>query len=179
MRVRFVRHGESEMNVSGIANADPSLPFHLTQEGRRQAEELAWRLRGERIDAVFSSPLLRATETAHILKGNRRSPLIVDDRLGEVRWGRFEGKCFASPAGALAMCLLYLDCEAFGIESPRRVRERVVSFLESLAGSKYRSVLVVTHGLPIVIARSHFERLPLRVSMLRGVRTCGLLEYSL
>jgi probable phosphoglycerate mutase len=65
------------------------LDVALRPEGRRQAEALARRLAGVRIDRIFSSPMLRALETAQIVATGR--PVEVDDRLIERDYGRWEG----------------------------------------------------------------------------------------
>ena len=63
MRVLFTRHGESEANVEGIiSNRD--LPHRLTVVGIAQAEALAERLGDFDVRMIFSSPILRARETA-------------------------------------------------------------------------------------------------------------------
>ena len=61
----FVRHGETDWNRERRfqGHADTS----LNDAGRRQALELAEALRDERLDAVYTSPLRRASETAQIV----------------------------------------------------------------------------------------------------------------
>ncbi len=63
----LLRHGESEGNASGIWQG--RLDFPLTNSGRKQATELArrWRETHVQYDAVISSPLARAYETAWII----------------------------------------------------------------------------------------------------------------
>ena len=61
MEVLWIRHGEPERIAPGTGvRADP----RLTAAGREQAERLAEWLAGEQVDAVLSSPLRRAIETA-------------------------------------------------------------------------------------------------------------------
>jgi phosphohistidine phosphatase len=73
MRLLIVRHGES-------APGSPDELRTLTEEGRRQARELGERLRREGLlpDAVLTSPLLRARETARALELGEPA---VDERL--------------------------------------------------------------------------------------------------
>ena len=74
MRVILVRH----------AKAEPGYPDHLrplTPGGRKAAAELGRRLAGENVDAVVSSPLVRAVETATPIAGAAGLELTIDERL--------------------------------------------------------------------------------------------------
>ena len=59
-----LRHGQSEYNLLGLCNDDPARNVQLSAEGREQAARAADALRTVPLDAVFSSPLPRAVETA-------------------------------------------------------------------------------------------------------------------
>lgn len=65
MRLILVRHGQSEGNAAGIAQGH--LDYGLSELGRRQSEATARRLRGETVDRLVSSPLIRAADTAAVL----------------------------------------------------------------------------------------------------------------
>jgi hypothetical protein len=66
MRLYFVRHGESEANVLEVFS-NRGLEHGLTQRGRVQTASLAQKLAGRQIIKLFTSPILRATQTAEIL----------------------------------------------------------------------------------------------------------------
>ena len=74
MRLILVRHAEA-------APGDPDELRALTSEGRKVARELAERLAHERPDAVVSSPLLRARETAAPIAAAAGLEAETDDRL--------------------------------------------------------------------------------------------------
>ncbi|HEU6439186.1 MAG TPA: histidine phosphatase family protein [Terriglobales bacterium] len=82
----LTRHGEA---ASGDIMLGGQLDVTLTPEGRQEAEALARRLAGIRIDRIVSSPMLRALETAQTLATGR--PVEVDERLRELDYGRWEG----------------------------------------------------------------------------------------
>ena len=63
----------------------------LTQVGREQARQTGALLADEAIDAVFSSPLSRARDTAEAIASATGAPLTVDERLTEIDYGGFEG----------------------------------------------------------------------------------------
>jgi phosphohistidine phosphatase len=76
MRLYLVRHADA-------APGEPDELRSLTPEGRRQAQELAERLQADGVepDAIISSPLLRARETADALAGTTGAEVHADDRL--------------------------------------------------------------------------------------------------
>jgi broad specificity phosphatase PhoE len=63
----------------------------LTEEGREQARAAGAQLVDAGIDAIFSSPLSRAHDTARAIADATGAPLHVDDRLTEVDYRTFEG----------------------------------------------------------------------------------------
>ena len=76
MRLYFVRHGQSEAKVQRvISNRD--LPHPLTELGRRQAEALARSLADVPLAALFSSPIMRAVQTAQIVAGFKSLPCLT------------------------------------------------------------------------------------------------------
>src|ERR1035437_10018595 len=82
----LTRHGQA---ASADVMLGGQLDVPLTPTGRHEAEALARRLAGVRIDRIVSSPLLRALETAQTLATGR--PVEVDERLRELDYGRWEG----------------------------------------------------------------------------------------
>jgi probable phosphoglycerate mutase len=101
MRVRAVRHGESEYNLLGLCNDDPSRPVHLTARGRVQAAAAAEQLTIERVDAIYASPLPRARETAALIGEHLGLAVTLDDRLADIRSG-CEGRPVAEYQAAIA-----------------------------------------------------------------------------
>ena len=91
--VLLIRHGRTPANVQGVlAGWSPGVP--LDEVGRHQAQELSERLAGVRLNAIVTSPLERARETAEaLLRGQgSRSAIHVDDRMGECQYGAWTGK---------------------------------------------------------------------------------------
>ena len=93
MKVKFVRHGETDLNrpirrMQGISNYD------LNMNGIRQAELTRDKLANEEFDIIISSPLKRARHTAEIINEVRKLPLIFDGRLIERNYGKLEGEVF-------------------------------------------------------------------------------------
>ena len=92
--VYLIRHGEAEGNLyrrmQGWYDGD------LTDLGRRQVAALAGRFRDIHLDAVYSSDLYRAMETAAALCRPKGLPLFTDPRLREVSVGPWEDEPFGS-----------------------------------------------------------------------------------
>jgi broad specificity phosphatase PhoE len=86
LNLLLTRHGNAAPD-DVILGGRLDLP--LTGKGRAEAQALAGRLTGIRIDRVIASPMLRALETARIVAGGR--PVEVDERLRELEYGRWEG----------------------------------------------------------------------------------------
>ena len=86
----LVRHGETDWNIENRfqGHADPP----LNETGREQSRELARELAGERLVAVVSSPLRRATlETAETIAAAHDLPLRQEPGLREVDLGSWTG----------------------------------------------------------------------------------------
>jgi broad specificity phosphatase PhoE len=85
----LARHGETDYNRDGRWQGHLDVP--LNEAGRRQSAALAELLRGEGLDAVFTSDLLRARETATVVAERLGLELEVDARLRERGFGSWEG----------------------------------------------------------------------------------------
>jgi len=83
MQFYLVRHGESEANIAGYINDDPTKPVALTGKGRAQAATAATALRGVLFTHAYASQFPRARETAAIILAGRELPLVIDARLNE------------------------------------------------------------------------------------------------
>ncbi len=86
----IVRHGETDLNKEGICQGQ-GCNIGLNEKGRQQAEKLADALQNIDFGAVYSSPLLRAAETAQIITRGRNVPVKYHDGLKEGNFGVAEG----------------------------------------------------------------------------------------
>jgi probable phosphoglycerate mutase len=88
-RVFIVRHGatvlSAEDRFAGVTDVE------LSEEGREQARRLADRLSGEKIAAVYASPLDRTVETARILAAPHDLQVQTCDGFREISHGHWEG----------------------------------------------------------------------------------------
>ncbi|WP_020573817.1 histidine phosphatase family protein [Actinopolymorpha alba] len=88
----LVRHGRTRANVDGLlAGWTPGVG--LDETGVRQAETLGTRLSTIPLARIVTSPLERCRQTAAAITAlEGRPPAVIEDRLGEVRYGDWEGR---------------------------------------------------------------------------------------
>lgn len=165
----LVRHGKAASNGSGVFagwNHDPLLPA-----GRLQAEEAASILALNRVEAVFSSPVTRARETAVIIAERLGvNPVCVDD-LGDLKVPQWEGRAKSGlladsesgyPTWKESPHLFNIDGSAGNAETLRELQERSVAAVEAIFDSEpYRKCAVVTHLANIRCIVLHYSRRPL------------------
>jgi probable phosphoglycerate mutase len=93
----LIRHGETEANKSGILQGHLDVP--LSETGRKQSELAALALSQVEFDAIYSSDLSRAMETARIILAGQKKPrtkeVAADEGLRETHCGILQGKTFA------------------------------------------------------------------------------------
>jgi broad specificity phosphatase PhoE len=88
-RLFLVRHGATNLTAEDRYSGDGGVD--LSEEGRWQAQRLAERLAGERIEAVYCSLMRRARDTAQILAAPHQLAPIAREGLREISHGHWEG----------------------------------------------------------------------------------------
>ena len=145
-RLYMIRHARSVGNAEQRVQGWLDLP--LDDYGCRQAQLLSERLRAKSLAAIYTSPLVRAAETARHLAEAHDLPLNLDERLREYHMGAWTGLTGAEieammPAGWFDG----RDHIGPGAETGPDMRQRVNAFLqEILARHPGQSVAAVTHG---------------------------------
>jgi probable phosphoglycerate mutase len=140
-RFSIVRHGQTDWNLNQRIQGSTDIPLNAT--GRAEAVAAAERLQSRRWDAIVTSPLVRAAESASIIAAELglNEPVVVP-ALTERHHGAIEGLTFAErqhrfPDGVAVP----------GLETRRDVIDRVLAALSTLAtGHSDQSVLVLSHG---------------------------------
>ena len=89
MKYIFVRHGKTHFNEIQLKQGWCDSP--LTKQGIKEIENMAEQLKDYKIDAAYTSPILRAKNTAQIILKNHSVLLNEDGRLKEVNFGLLEG----------------------------------------------------------------------------------------
>lgn len=153
MELYIFRHGRTVWNAAGKIQG--STDIELTDEGRLMACETAKNIEHIHFDAIYSSPLKRAFETACILKGGREMQVIKDDRLRELNFGELEGTSFMNikEGGADSRYSVFFTRPELyerpkGGESLEELCARGRSFLEMLKENYTDDarLMIVAHG---------------------------------
>lgn len=153
----LLRHGETDFNrQERIQGRGIDAPLNATGVEQAQASGRAIRMAAE-VDAVYSSSMRRAIQTASIAMGRPEHEIAVLRELEEMDYGAYEGVPVDLQQGDLAN--LYgawergeLQARAPGGESPVQVRDRALPAVRTLLDRHPgRHVLVVTHGRVIRI----------------------------
>jgi broad specificity phosphatase PhoE len=149
--VYLARHGQSDWNAAGRWQGHADRP--LTELGRRQAAELVRALAGVQLDAVYSSDLRRARETAEAVAASRGLTVTALAELREVDVGSWSGLTRAEAKERFPQGFRRWTDGRHGWEDGERyerMADRVVAVVRRIAAEhKGGSVLVVAHGGPI------------------------------
>jgi len=145
----LVRHGETEWNAQRRYQGQSDVP--LSALGRRQAELVAARLAGQKIDAVYASDLKRAWETAQVIAVKTGLEVLSEPRLRELKFGVLEGLTFdegqAKYPEMVAAWLEDFNRPPEGGEPIELFSARIVSLLDDLKGKHDKQIiLLVGHG---------------------------------
>lgn len=149
-RILAIRHGQTAWNADGRIQGHTDIA--LDAVGEWQAERLAHALGDEALDALYSSDLARARQTAAPLAARKGLQVRVDAGLRERGFGDFEGLSYKQieqrwPEQAEAWRRRDPDFGARGGEVLRDFRERVLAAVTRLARShRGQSIALVTHG---------------------------------
>jgi probable phosphoglycerate mutase len=156
MRLIIVRHGESEWNR--IHRYQGQLDAPLSDLGLRQAQALAARLKGESIQHIYTSPLLRAANTAEAIAANHPGvPFTRSDALLEIHHGEWQGKYAEEVVAQYSVGLAEWRAHPTrsqmpGGESFTNILKRSLDFLEQIiAEHAGQTILLSTHDVVVKI----------------------------
>lgn len=162
----IIRHGYSVANKQGYMTGQSDVP--LAPEGLEQAEQTAkFVCDNYNINAIVSSPLLRARQTAEPICKRAKLPLFINDGLKELNAGDWEGKTPAElferyPEEFLLWKTDVGLSRCVGGESMAEVQTRAIAALEKTARQfDGQTVTVVAHAAVIRACFCFFKKLPL------------------
>lgn len=146
MNIWITRHGQTDLNKKKLMQGRSDIP--LNKAGIKQAK-LARELIGDiKFDAVYSSSLKRAVKTASIIGNVSEESIILDDRIIETDFGKYEGSSYYTMG--LFMTLYWALPEIFRapktVETVYQMVKRSSDFLNEIEAQDYNNVLIVCHG---------------------------------
>lgn len=162
--ILLARHGESDWNVERRFQGHSDRP--LTERGREQAHALADLVASEKIDAVYTSPLSRARETAEIVAAKAGLEPVALPELREVDTGSWSGLSRADVEARFPNEFARWRSGGSGWEdgeSYEEMAERVIGALRRIAEDHPDGrVLVISHGGPIRAIHAASEGLAIK-----------------
>lgn len=172
----IVRHGKTDSNENGRYGG--RIDVKLNEEGIRQAEEVALKLKDIKFDKVFSSPLSRAYKTAEIIC-KEKYDIIKDERIIERSNGKLEGKLKSE----IKEKIDFNDPneKRYDIECITDFRSRIYNFFDEIT-KKYhdKNILVVTHAGVGIYTRCYFEGEPKDKDYIKyKLKNCEVLKYNI
>lgn len=154
--------------------------FRLSDLGQQQAESLARFLAPKPIAVVYSSPLLRARQTATTIAVHHPGVTLRQTQLLHEVGSAWQGTAFSAFASDFNT---YDNLCAPGDESADDILRRMLRFLKLVSiRHPAQCIVAVTHGDPITILRVHLKGEPLTIRALRGgdyADLCSITEIQL
>jgi len=157
----LLRHGQTifqQKNIDKIYSDDEYLSLEITREGKEKIKERAQELKAKNIDLIFSSPLLRAKQTARIVSEILNLGVEYDDRLVDMKMGELAGKPTSAYDEFFLEKKLGLVQRPKGGENWVDILSRMENFIADIE-AKYRNknILVISHGEPLWLLSAHFK----------------------
>ena len=142
MILYLIRHGETDYNKKGLLQGKTDI--FLNEKGIKDAKELYKYFIDKNVDICFSSPLIRALDTAKIVFPNL--DIIISDMISERNLGKFEGRRHEE-YHFYDFWNYKLNSHEGGVETVQDLLKRSDSFLEKLK-EQYsgKKIAVVSHG---------------------------------
>jgi probable phosphoglycerate mutase len=159
----LIRHGDHDWLKKGIAGRIPGV--HLNALGKEQADELTKRLAKIKFDAIFSSPLERAMETAEPVARAKEMKVEVAPGIIELDFGEWSGATFDKLKADKRWAAWNEHRSVIrmpGGEIMSEVQSRAVGFLEKLNAQNSKGTFALfSHGDVIRAALCYFLGTPL------------------
>jgi probable phosphomutase (TIGR03848 family) len=160
----LIRHATNDWVRKGLlAGWTPGV--HLNEEGQTQAQALGKRLATSHLDAIYSSPLERARETAQAVAKPHDLEVQICDGIGEVQYGEWNGRSIRD----LVRKPLWRSVQIYpsGTRFPNgetigEMQARVVAALDEIRTAHPRSIVAaVAHADVIKAAVAFYVGVPL------------------
>lgn len=164
-KLYLTRHGQTEWNFQRRFQGHKGSP--LTDQGIKEAENLRDRLKDVKFEAIYSSPLNRAYDTAQILKGDRDLRIVIDERIKEMGFGDWEGRKAEEvrenhPEMFDNLWNSPTKYQSEKGETYQQLYDRVIPAIEEIKKNHQGNVLIVAHGIVLAIIMLYVKGRPLK-----------------
>lgn len=182
MKIYLVRHGETDWNKEKRIQGRSDIA--LNEYGMYLARKTGEGLRDIPFSRCYTSPLIRAYETARIILRGQDIPIIKDDRIVEMAFGEFEGLCLVERKNRAPESFHNFTehpeefVPAIGGETFLEIRNRTCNFLKELIENpklQNEHILITTHGAALAAMVNVIKKEPLSKFWGTGVsKNCGV-----
>lgn len=152
MELYLIRHGLTVWNAAGKLQGN--VDIELNEQGREAAIGLGNKLDKTSFDVIYSSPRIRAYETACLIRGRRNIQIIRDERLRELSFGDMEGVTYDQwNREDCPYHYFFTEPDKYlpppNGESLEELCQRTRDFLQSVIEPQFdscRRIMIVAHG---------------------------------
>lgn len=164
-RIYLIRHGEVYNPDDIIYGRLPN--FGLSNKGEKEIEKTADFLSDKHIDAIYSSPLDRAKQTAEIIRNKLGIPTVhISEQILEVKTS-YQGRKFSDLDELQSE--VYLKPLSPDDETIEQIATRMILFVEKLIEKEQgKHIVVCSHGDPIMITKIAIQKKELIFDMFKN-----------
>ena len=183
MKLYLIRHGETDWNKIKKLQGATDIP--LNENGEALAKVTCEGMKEIPLDMIFTSPLKRAYRTAELVRGERKIPLITDERIREIGFGDYEGVILKAEGGNIPdpdFVFFFTKPDQYKTppkgESIPELLKRTGEFLEELKHREDlqdKTILISTHGAAVRAMINYIEKCEIANFWKKGVhKNCGV-----
>ena len=176
MQLYVMRHGQTNYNIEGLCNDDPSKDVHLTERGKQQAQIVAEKLKDKSFEKILVSELPRTRQTVEIINQHHHVNITVHRLINDIRSG-FDSLPVADYQNAIAHDPLH--CKLNNGESLLEHKQRIVEFITWLQTQNFASVLVVAHEESMRVFYAYYNQLDDDEMIKLAFDNCDYYQFSL
>ncbi len=181
-KIYLIRHGVTQDNLDK-RHQSSSTP--LNETGLEQAKKVAEKLKDLKISTIYSSPFVRAMQTAEVIASHHELDIIKVDNLRERSFGDFIGLTRKEvlkimPDIEEQFKHQGMDWKAPNGESMRELQSRVVKIFKDLANKHGdENIIIISHGATIITLLIHCLKVPIEnVFAIRPLGNCEVIEVD-
>ena len=172
--IYLIRHGQTAFNVEGQALSRSDIG--LTNEGVEEVVRLAQHFKefGVQPSQIYSSPMLRATNTAQLLQNHLVGVIEINEGLKEINYGIYEGK----GREILREIEYGYDSQTMqkgNGETLEEIEQRVTPLIHYILETQDHSIFIVTHAFTASILAQLMMDMPRTFSNIQPLSTA---DYS-
>lgn len=175
MELYLIRHGQTTGDIEDRFGGD--YDDHLTDEGKAQSKQLAEKLKNKNIEIIFSSPRIRAQETAKIVADMFNISIQTVENIRErnaygILTGMIKSEAKVKYPKEFEEVKSYKNTTT-GAEEYEHFKKRILSAFDKITSENNSTIAIITHGGPI----SCFFREVLGKEIF-GLKDCGIVELE-